>query len=317
VILLKRFLLCLVLVFLIFSSGCLGGSDTETHKAQGEGRTKGIEIIEFSAPAKVESGETVEINLYLQNIGANLGEIVTSDETVAAISLYQSSGFSGNKEFQASGSPTLNPPEKEYNIAGDIFTGYWTLTAPEVVKDQTRSLFCKVHYSYKSKASTNVVLVSKSMWDSEGGASSFKTYSTSTEGPVTLEIIPVPAIKISDPDTVRKKVPIDIILKNTGSGVISDNYVYDFEMSIKSGDVTYTYNNDRSALGHITCASVEDTHDDNRVRIFGVEQERSFRCDLKLDFDQAKGSVGYIIEAGLKYNYAVDSAPLNILIEKK
>jgi hypothetical protein len=153
------------------------------------------------------------------------------------------------------------------------------------------------------------------MWDSEGGASTFKTYSTSSQGPVTLEIIPVPAIKVSDPETVYKDVSIDIIIKNTGSGVISNNLVYNFELLIK-GEQNEYFNKEGSS-GRIRCDSVETDYEDNRVRIFGVEQERSLRCGLKLDFDKEKGSIGYIIEAGIKYDYTVDSDPLNILIEKK
>jgi len=307
----KLFFVFLLLLILLFS-GCIG--QEEERKAVGAGITKGAEFTEFSSISEVDSGdEKVEVNAYVQNLGGGSASDIE-------LELYQLSGFTLQSGPHYVGSTTkLVPPDTEFNIPGDTLSAYWTLRAPMSESDKVRSLFCKLKYTYESRASTNIELVSKTEWDSKGGASAFKTYSTATAGPVTISIIPLPAVRISDPTVLEKTVPIDIILKNTGSGVIDDKRVYDFKMTFTGGEESEELSKSVQSP-KIVCESVEGLEGGlkrSHIRLFGVEQERSIRCDLTLPFEAETGSIGYIVETSIKYEYSINSPPLNIKVRKK
>jgi len=308
----RKILLVSLLLLILLSSGCIG--KTEERKAVGEGKTKGVEFTEFSAISEVDSGdEKVEVNAYVQNLGAGSASDIE-------LNLYQLSGFTFDDGPNYVGSTTkLVPSDKEFNIPGDTLSAYWTLKAPIVESDKVRSLFCKLKYTYESRASTNIALVSKTEWDFKGGVSAFKTYSTATEGPVIISIIPVSAIRISDPTVQEKTVPIDIIIKNTGTGVIDDKRVYDFKMTFTGGGASEELST-KTQSPKIVCESVEGLETFLKrphIRLFGVEQERSIRCDLTLPFNTETGSIGYIVETSIKYDYSVNSNPLNINVRRK
>jgi len=373
--------LLLVLLLTILVSGCLGGQKTDTPKSVGIALTKGVEITEFSTLDKVDEGETIELNLYVQNMGdaqaTNLvaelyqfsgfecpslnficcgtgnqrlnpgwdsindlsetcveGKIpvvtTTCDATetcsdkCASIGVYQKAVASGSTCTCEKGCPTqardkLVPPEKDMNMPGDTFSPYWSLQAPDVAEDQTRAILGKLYYTYTSTVSTNIQLVSKAEWDSKGGASAFNTYSTSSQAPVTLSITPVPAIRVSDKTVDEKTVSIDIVIRNTGSGVITNPYVYDFTMRFSGADGTEEMDISKGEDSPIHCTGgvvAEFDDHENVVRIFGVQQERSVRCDLDLPFSQETGYSGYLVESSVTYNYAIDTSPVNIKILK-
>ena len=231
----RKFIPILLLIFLVAFSACLETKqETSAPKSIGIGKTKGVEITEFSSLTYIDSNEPIDISLYVQNMG-------DSKATDVSAILYQKSGFIDDKTraIKIEGSD-LEPPAEEFNIPGDVFSQSWPLIAPSVNEEQQRSILSRIDYSYKSIASTNIQLVGKSEWDSRGGAGAFTTYSTSSEAPVTLKILSVPAIRISS-DVEDKTVPIDIIFENTGLGVINSDYVNNFQLSFKTGEKTVSF----------------------------------------------------------------------------
>jgi hypothetical protein len=308
----KAILLCL-LIFLAALSGCLGfgSKSTPATSPMGLGQTKGAEITEFSSIPYIDEGEPLDVSIYVQNFGDTVASNVMA-------TLYQKSGFYEDRDKTIIEGGDLLPPDKEFDIPGDVYSKSWQLTAPSVEADQDRSFLCKVTYGYQSTASSNIQLVGKSEWDSRGGAGAFSTYSTSSEGPVTLKIIEVPAIRISVVnDDGTKTVPIDILFKNTGTGLIENKEVSGFELSVKKGnqlmifargDTTNNFIDEYETAG-IDCGSYVNN---GVVELFGVKQERSMRCYLTLPFDTEADYSGYIVEASIDYKYSVHSDPLTV-----
>jgi hypothetical protein len=310
---LKTILPVLFLVLLIGFAGCLQPKqETSAPKSIGIGSTKGVEITEFSSLSYIDSAEPLDVILYVQNKGDSTATNIKAD-------IYQHSGFirDADKATRIEGGD-LAPPDKEFEIPGDVFSQSWPLKAPTVESDQTRSVISQVSYSYSSRASTNIQLVGKTEWDNRGGAGAFTTYSTSSEAPVTLKMIEVPAIRVSTPEKT-KKVPIDILLENTGTGVIVGKDVTGFSLSVIKGDAKMSFaplnmpTSWEDMGANIECSAVND---DGSITLFGIEQERSIRCYLTVPFDQAEDYSGYILETSINYDYSVHSNPLPITVRK-
>jgi hypothetical protein len=304
------------LVFLATLSGCLsfGSTSTPAPTSLGLGQTKGAEITEFSSITYIDEDEPLDVSIYVQNFGDAIASNVIAE-------LYQKSGFVDLDKTIIEGGDLL-PPDKEFDMPGDVYSKSWQLEAPSVEADQDRSFLCKVTYDYQSTASTNIQLVGKSEWDSRGGAGAFTTYSTSSEGPVTLKIIEVPAIRIGVVnDFETKKVPVDILFKNTGAGLIANKQVSGFELSVKKGDQSMVFSQDDNTndfggdyeTSGIDCESYVTN---GVVKLFGVEQERSMRCYLTLPFDTKADYSGYIIEASIDYTYSIHSDPLTVNVRE-
>ena len=313
----KKIFPIIFVLLLVSSAGCLGGSDEiSAPKAIGIGQTKGVELTEFSSIAIIDSGEILDVSVYAQNMGDAYADGLD-------IKLYQLNGFTVISSVDDGNDVTLTPPDKEFNLPGDTYSASWQLQAPTVEVDQTRSVLCQLFYSYYSEASTNIQIVGKEEWDNRGGAGAFTTYSTSSEAPVVLRIVPIPAIRISLPEeTETRKVPMDLTLKNTGSGMIEDQKVLNFNMTVFEGSKKMVFENGTVSINEfaddteeetgIECSSVDEETGD--IRLFGIKQERSIRCYLTLPYNQDAGYSGYIVETSFEYDYSVHSKPLSIQV---
>jgi len=178
----------LLLVFLLVLSiaGCTGtsGAEKDVKKATTL-TTKGLSVREFSGRGEVDEREPYDVDIYVQNVGDELARDVE-------IRLYQTAGFKGAELLTKD---EIQPADPDLGLGGETFTSYWTLDAPTITSDQIKSLKARIYYDYTSKASTNIHLVAKEEYD-ELGSSAFKTYSTSSEGPVTVTIPEIPAYRI-------------------------------------------------------------------------------------------------------------------------
>jgi len=286
-----------VLLSILLVSGCVMGPKTKAPTAKG-GKTYGLVISEFSALPSIDSNDIVDLNIYSQNQGEGTAKDIT-------VSLYQRGGFDIN-EGRTPRDQTyaeLLPPEPELNTPGDVFSTFWSLTAPTVKEDQFKSLKARVTYDYDSIATTNIYLVAKEEWD-EKGAASFKTYSTSSIAPITVSIIEVPAVRISDSSTRSKKVSLNILFANTGTGTLIDGELRNFQLLVKrAGQQEEDVSNYCGITGGL-------------VKMYGAEQSRALRCDFPLDFNYDDGSMAYILEAKIDYTYYIDTPAVSIKILK-
>ena len=287
----KSLLLLLFLIVLIFSSGCISGTKTKPPSSTpAKTYTYGLVVNDFSSQNEVDEGETADISLTLQNVGSSKAENINAK-------IYQTSGFTGNLENNVG---TLLPPDIELGLPGEMTTIFWTLTAPSVSEDQIKSLIGRITYDYSSSASTNIFLVSPSTYE-ELGPESFQVQSTSSSGPVSIEIIPTKPFKVPS-GTTNKTVHINLVIKNTGTGRIVNDEVRDFNIKVTGAH----------AISSVSCDNVNG---DNSVKLFGSEQARSVKCTLNnLPFDG--GSSSYIVSVSANYTYYIDTPPLSIKVKK-
>ncbi|MFH1424424.1 MAG: hypothetical protein ABIG20_01950 [archaeon] len=286
---LKTTILLLILVNLF--SGCISSGDTGNLEPNPEmGRTYGLIITGFSSRASVDELDTVDIDLYVQNIG-------DADARSIEAQLFQKEGFSVVENIKKYS--RLFAPDEALGMEGEIFSPFWVATAPGVAQDEIKSLKARVTYTYNSTATTNVYLVSKEDMD-EKGESSFATYSTSSQAPITVSIVSLPALKVRSGNV---NVPIDMSIRNTGTGVVVDDQITGFSMSV-NGDKL-----EKDTLAN--CSGLNS--DKESITLFGNAGERAVKCDIPLTFTGQSQS--YIIEVTIKYRYYIDTAPLAILVE--
>lgn len=323
----KKLLILLCTAVLVASiAGCLGFGSAESvfRKSVGLGLTKGVEITDFSSdPPFTYSGETIDVSFYAQNMGA-------SEATNIKAMLYQLSSFKCVPKHPCAeiSRGSLMPPISEHNIEGGFMSDSWSMKAPLVEAEQSRSILCSMTYDYSSSASTNIHLVGKKEWDSRGGASAFTSYSTSSQAPVTIKINPSPAIRMSEGQPV-KMVPLDLSFENTGTGVIDNKKVTDFVILVKKGGDTLEYKNGAVTNtaanpnpweitgAKVSCPLVQANDkagDSGIVPILGIEQKVSMRCELTLPYEADYS--GYIVEVSMKYQYSVHSNPLSIEVRE-
>ena len=276
------FLLAIIVIF----SGCTGTSN-QNEKNSG----LGLRVVFFKAPAEVDSGEDFDVDLLVQNDGDNEAKDIQAD-------LFQTSGIAIlNSKVQAEQS--LLPPDIEKGIQGEdkIFT--WSMRAPNLAAEQTKSVQARIIYDYTSTATSNLYIVSKAELD-EKGASAFPTYSTSSYGPATLSIVEMPPFKVKAGET-SASVQVNLIIENAGPGRIVNSEVRDFAIVLKGeGTELDIISNCSDVIG-------------GTLKLFGQEQQRAIRCNLDLPFSQT--AVSYIVEAGINYTYSIDTNPFAIRIK--
>jgi len=280
-----------LLILVVAMSGCLENGQVGTTPitgGTGTAGTKGIEIIEFSSLSYVEEGNLIDVNLRMENAGGGTASNVSVD-------MFQHADFKVHDgTFNQSLEGTLLPPDLERGLLGEDWPLFWVLRAPMVTSNTNKNVKARITYTYESSSSTNAYLVSKAEYD-EKGAESFSTYTTSTEGPMTIKIVPLPPFKIADPSLTSKEVEFDIIFENTGNGVVENDKVYDFVVELDGEPVA--------------CKGMTATE----ISLWGKNQERGIECELDLSFPGA--SVSHIVEVSAKYDYHFDTQPLTIEVQ--
>ncbi|HIJ98856.1 TPA: hypothetical protein H1005_02840 [archaeon] len=143
----KLLVISLLAIVLIFS-GCIGGGD---RKNQTFG--SGLNVISFTALRQVDSAEQFDLDLVVQNIG-------DKDATNIQADLFQTSAITIlNNRVQTES--RLLPPDIEKGIEGEDTIFSWSLQAPTLTEDQTKSLQARITYDYTSTATSNLYIVSK------------------------------------------------------------------------------------------------------------------------------------------------------------
>ena len=290
----SKIALLLFLLLILTLSGCIGSTKTKPPSTSGPTKSYsyGLAVTDFSSQKEVDSGDTADISLTLQNVGNSKATNIVSE-------IYQTSGFTGALTNNVG---TLLPPDAELGLPGETTTVFWTLTAPSVQNDQIKSLVGRITYDYASSATTNIYLVGAKTYN-ELGPGSFHTYSTNSVGPVSIKITPTPPFKVSS-DTTSKTVHIDLLIENTGTGHVINDEVRNFAIK-----VTGAHNIPASSI------NCENVGTDKTVKLFGAEQARSVKCTLSdLPFDG--GSSSYIVSVTANYTYYIDTPPLNIKVMK-
>lgn len=341
------FALISILFLVIAISGCIDGASTGTTPITGgtsaTGTTHGLELKDFSAFPYVDEGDIVDVSLHLENIGGGTASDVSVD-------LYQHADFiisstePPERGFRQNLGGVLMPPDLEFGMIGEDWPLFWLLKAPSVSSDTSKNLNARISYTYGSSSSTNAYLVSKAEYD-EKGADSFPTYSTFTEGSLTIEIVSIPPFRLSDPSTTSKRVEFDIIFENTGNGVVENDKVYDFQVKLNGDLVVCNDENKDTDKDGLSDALEENYGFDSQHKetfrstgkydkalfllmqengslvsntefsLWGDKQERGIECEIDLGFDGA--SVSHIVEVSGKYDYHFDTSPLTITVQNE
>lgn len=296
-----QLILCLIL--LVLFSACIKEEPKEVQVVKGY--TYGLAIREFNSLDKVYPGEEIEATLYVQNVGDEKARDIKAE-------LYQR-GSLELLEPKIKTVTDLSSPDPEFGIKGEIGTIYWTLKGPEDVRtEKTQTLRARVTYDYTSRASTNVYLVGRDAWI-EQGVEAFPVYSTSSTGPVTISIIPLPAIKVNEKgnkDVVD--VVLNLLVRNTGSGTIVGN-LRDFKLFVKHGDKRPVDITDSCKADLIEISRSSKKYE---LKPYGKEQERSVRCSFDLDYEgDMDDATSYIVEASANYTYYIDTPPLTVKLK--
>ena len=187
------------------------------------------------------------------------------------------------------------------------------MLAPTVPTTQSKSLKARITYDYKSTASTNIYLVSKQEYD-EFGADAFKTYSTSSVGPLSMEVLPLPPYRLA-PGRTEQTIHLGLVFRNTGIGTVDGN-VHDFTVLMKKGieviDLNELDDLPTDGIAAVCDGVTVDANGVAEIKLFGADQERSVRCTFDLDYPGE--AVSYIAEISAEYTYYIDTPALNIQV---
>ncbi len=285
----------IVLVLIVLIAGCTSSSENGDGGAPVvSSKTYGIRVADFSSLNEVYSNEPVDLGLTIQNVGDAIAENIRFE-------LYQKSGFTGEDPGSLE---KLLPPDPEMSIAGEKELVFWTLTAPSVESDRTKYLKGRITYDYVGRAGTNVHLVPAGVYQ-ELGADSFSISSSSTDGPVTIDVVEIDPYRMPEAKE-EQTVHLSIRIKNTGTGVVesfeADNdetyEIHDFNLKVVGPE----------EAGEFECNNVEE----GNIKLFGTEQARSIKCTGNLPFDGS--TVEYIFEINASYTYRIDTPTVGIKV---
>ncbi len=280
----KRIAPVLALILLIFLAGC-------TSNEQNLPAGTGVEISFFSAPTQVDIGDTFSVDFVIQNNGDNTAKNIKAQ-------LVQKSNFElandaiKEKDF-------LLPPVIEKGLEGEKFVTSWILKAPDVPANQLKSVIARATYDYSSSATSNIYVVPKEQYD-EMGPESFQTYSTSTQGPVLIEIQPLPAFKIK---SSQKQVNAVVVLSiaDVGNGAVIGN-IRNFKLTLTSGGGTYP-----------VTSACKDLPASGEIELLGQDRAVSIKCEFPIK--AGTSSVSYVVDASADYTYYIDSSPVAITVK--
>ena len=278
----NKLTLVFALLAIVFTAGCASKNVSLS------GGT-GIEIVLFNAPAVVDAEEQFAADLVIQNVGDG---IATNVNAVLA----QKSNFvvnaPGKKEIDI-----LYPPVPEKDVPGEQFVTSWILKAPKVPTDQVKSLVARVTYDYSSNATSNIYVVPKEQYD-EMGAESFRTYSTSSNGPILISIQPLPAFKIRQGQKAVNALVV-LSIQDVGGGSLVGK-IENFKLTLTSG----SYAKDITS----SCSGVPIRS--REIQLLGRNKGIDLKCEFVLPAGES--SISYIVDATADYTYYIDSEQLSI-----
>jgi hypothetical protein len=297
----KRILALLMLIGVVLASGCVG--QTTTTPVAG---TNGLVISDFSPDSnKVMAGDTINLNLEVQNVGGAPADTVTANIYGVPIGpgAFDWSLESGEQTFTLANQ--LLPPEE--GIPGEIATYVWTLRAPKGVKSDTTNTFdLRINYDYSTDVTGVLTFVSQDYWNSltkeEKAALASKagvSQLTQTGGPLSIILYAGQRSRpfVIDPSVTMYKLRITI--NNVGGGE-------------PSGPIRL---NQASSSTGVTIACPPEISDPGVTLSRG--KTASFSCDINLG--EAAMAIAnkqdFTISLSFNYGWRVDSSS-DITVQK-
>jgi hypothetical protein len=295
----KRILALLMLIGVVLASGCVG--QTTTTPVAG---TNGLVISDFSPDSnKVMAGDTINLNLEVQNVGGAPADTVTANIYGVPIGTgdFDWNLQSGQETFTLANQ--LLPPEE--GIPGEIATYVWTLRAPRGVKSDTTNTFdLRISYNYKTDVTGVLTFVSQTYWNSltkeEKAALASKagvSQLTQTGGPLSITLYAGQRTRpfVIDPSVTMYKLRITI--NNVGGGEPSGPIT--LNQALSSTGVRIACPPELSALG-VTLSRGKTA---------------SFSCDINLDNTGIANKQDFTISLSFNYGWRVDSSS-DITVQK-
>ncbi|MBN1896526.1 MAG: hypothetical protein JW789_02245 [Candidatus Aenigmarchaeota archaeon] len=214
-------LYAVLLVFsVIFVSGC---TVPGLIPAGNVGSGGGVIITDFvSELNSVYSGESVQFELKLKNTGS-----FEADGTVD-IDLGHQEWQCTSKSFGGQSFTDLIAPSEERGTEGEEFTVAWSCRAPEIDEGMRISYNARaeIEYAYKSLISKSVTLLPTNELIAlrDSGQTLPSELISRSNSPVSIDIQIEGPIRIRD-DVRAVEFPVNIIIENTGGGIVKDSKV--------------------------------------------------------------------------------------------
>lgn len=224
----KRGLILLSLVILVFLAGCIGQPPEEVVR----GIATGVVIKSFAPDIpEIFSEDSITFYLSVENIGEE-------DATNVSAKLF-GLGTDWSWDATKKSLPDLSKSQPEYEIPGGMADYTWDATSPSGLKvDNEYSVGVRVYYSYKSTALGNIKVYSEDYLSTlpfeeaqnirkASGLASF----TVTEAPITVELAGAARPLIYRGGTQSASVMIQ--MSNIGQGYPYDTAEDDREITIE------------------------------------------------------------------------------------
>ncbi len=216
----KIVLAAMLMVAVLSVSGCILPGNLFPTGAANSGM--GVVITEFTPElASVYSGEVVQFMIKIKNMGTFEASGTVSNDL-------------GNQEWicssqEAESFSNLIAPSEERGTQGEEFTVTWKCTAPSI-EDGMRVNYnarAEVEYGYTSLVSKSVTLLPTreliALRDS--GQSLPSELISRSNSPVSIDIQIEGPIRMRDDGMQRVEFPVNVIIENTGGGIVKDSKV--------------------------------------------------------------------------------------------
>jgi hypothetical protein len=301
-IVLKKLLLILSIITVIYVSGCIGGS---TDNTLGNGV-----VIQGWQPdfSSVESSEPIKFFLKVQNQGETLAENVVA--TIMGIDTREW-GLSSNKyEFG-----DMRAPDTATNTPGEVKTYYYTgLTAPKLPKGTsfTYEPIVRVTYDYKtiSQKPITVVDVNELRRLIQQGETIPSKDTVFTAGPLSVEIRTgnyVKTQKADDPFPVYIVITNDLwesggsVVKRDGHSTPPQGYDYPIKMKVNLPSSGWG-----SGQGGIRVTGGDKCSGEQWIDLW-QGKTAEITCELQVDPAPENARIDRLITVELDYSFQLDS----------
>jgi len=297
----KRYLLLILLISIVFISGCIGQTTTKTKS------TNGLVISDFSFGVdSIVSGETIDLDMEIENVGDAKATQITAElfgpemaETADSVTWgVTNPDGKGNRKISIG---SLDPSDPTTGFV-PFWTGSWVLTAPkDLVSDTPYTFNVRLDYRYTTTFTGVLTVMSSDYIRSRPKDERDKLYASggvsqqvTSGGPLLIEAASGSHFVIKTGEEAGKTKTINFKVTNVGSGFPYSNEPGDYKVRIDSSKgisctPDETFRLSRGKTGLFTCKFTVPSYVTNKLDItFIINLDYRYYQDSAVDITVTK-----------------------------